>query len=86
MSIITDLFRKSHMSNLKEKEYEENDRIVSRIDIKKKSHYEREMIGILEKERQEALKEALRLENRRRIAEEKLIGRNMMSSNIHLLQ
>lgn len=86
MSVISDFLKRRSMGNIKEKEWEEDDKIHSRIEIKKKSHYERELLKVLERERQESIKEALRLENRRRLAEERLIGRNMMKSDVNLLR
>ena len=86
MSFISNFMKNRSMSNLKEKEFEENDKIATRIETKKKSHYERELLNILEKERQDAIKEALKFENRRRIADEKWRARQMMTSDVHLLQ
>ena len=86
MSFISNLINRSNKGNLKEKEWEEDDKIHTRIETKNKSHNERELLKILENQRQESIKEALRLENQRRMSEERLVGRNMMKSDINLLR
>ena len=64
------------------KDYEENDRIVNGVEIKKLSHNERELSKILEKERQQSIREALFWEEKRRQCDERIKARQMMTGNI----
>ena len=58
-----------------------NDRIMSEVDNRKRSHSERELIQVLEKEHQVALKDALYWEEKRRQAYELLKARQSMKFN-----
>lgn len=63
------------------KDYEDNDRIEDTINDRKMSHNERELIKIMNHERELAIREALYWEEIRRQNEEKLKARNMMKFN-----
>ena len=81
MGFIKNFFARRKEREDKLKEYDDNDKIIRIIDERKKSHNERELIKILNKEREEAIKEALIWEDKRRQADEKLKARNMMKFN-----
>lgn len=68
------------------KQAEDNDKIFSDIERKKLSHNEREILGILKREREEHLKDALRWEERRRKGDEMLHEREMMGRGFNLLE
>lgn len=81
MGFIKDLINRSREKKERLAEFELQDRVVSQGELKKKSHNERELLKILEHERQEAIKEALRYEEKRRVADEKFKARQMLKFN-----
>lgn len=81
MGIIKDLIAKARERKERLAEYQDEDRTVNTVQERKKSHWERELIKNLEDEKQQLLKEAMHLENRRRSAEDRLKARKMMKFN-----
>ncbi|UCD20937.1 MAG: hypothetical protein JSW08_00095 [archaeon] len=81
MGVIRDILNRAKERRRKEREGEENERIFGNIQEKKLSHYEREMIKILQKEKEQNIREALYWEEKRRQAEEKWRARQMMKFN-----
>jgi hypothetical protein len=79
MGILKDFANKNSERKRKFQSAQDDDRIYGTIDERKKSHGERELIKVLEQERQEHIKEALVWEEKRRQAEERLRAREMMS-------
>lgn len=81
MGLIGNFINRSRERKRKIEEYEENDRISSGIDERKESHNERELKKVLEKERQEAIKEALIWEEKCRQLRERKHSRDAMKFN-----
>ena len=81
MGFIKDFLERRKERDLRMRTAEDDDRIFSTIHERKQSHWEREMIKGLEKEKQQCIKEALHWENKKRMADEKLKARNMMKFN-----
>ena len=78
MGLIGNILERARERKRMQQGYEDNDRIVSNFETKKLSHNERELIKVLEKERQKSIKEALILEEKKRILLEKENARNFM--------
>lgn len=78
MGFVQNFLQRRKEKESKIKEIEENEGIYRNIERKKLSHNEREMIGILNKEKEDALKEALSWEEKRRRGEEMFREREMM--------
>jgi len=81
MGIIKDFIQRARERRLKESEFKDNDRIINSIEEKKKSHNERVLAELLEEERQEYIKEALKWEERKRKLLEKKKANDMMHFN-----
>lgn len=79
MGLIQKFIQRRREREGKVKDAEENDSIFHDIERKKLSHNEREMIGIFKKEKEEALTEALRFEEKRRRGTELLRERTMFN-------
>lgn len=86
MGVIENFFKRRRERNRQESEFEDIDRAHSNIERKKLSHNEREMIAVLNREKENYLKEGLQWEEKRRKANELFREREMMRSNIHLLE
>jgi len=81
MGLLKEFLDRRNANKRRFQEYEDNDRVVNVVEERKKSHNERELIQILENERQQNIKDALRWEDKKRIAQEKLKSRGMMKFN-----
>jgi len=81
MGFISNFLARRKNNENRQKEYEDNDKIVGNVEEKKKSHAERELIKVLETERQTAMKEALIEEEKCRQLRERLKARQMMKFN-----
>lgn len=81
MSIIKDFFARARERKEKLANYQDDDRIVNTVQVRKKSHWERELIKDLEKEKEQNIKQAIMWENKRRMLEDKLKSRRMMKFN-----
>ena len=87
MGLIGNIIQRRRERESKQKEFEENDRIVNNIERKKLSHNEREIIGIMKKEKEKHFQEALRWEEKRRRGEEMFNERQMfMHGGFNLLE
>ena len=84
MGIIKDMLERARERKRKFQDFEDNDRVVEGLGERKKSHNERELLKILEREKQEAIAEALRLEDKRRQLEERKKSRDAMMFNSEL--
>ena len=60
--------------------------MVSNVERRKLSHNEREMMAVLNREKEENLKQALKLEEQKRKITDIWREREMMRSNVHLLE
>ena len=81
MGIISNFLARRKSNENRQKDYEDNDKIIGNIEEKKKSHAERELIKVLESEKQTAIKEALREEEKCRQLRERVKAREMMKFN-----
>lgn len=86
MSFLSDFFKKRKQDDVRFNEYQKEDRFMEMVQERKKSHAEREMLKIMEEERQKCIRESLNWENRKRQAEDKLKARKMMSFNPEMFQ
>ena len=86
MGIIQNILRKSQEKKERMREIENNDRMLNNLETKKLSHDERIIIKGLEEERAEVLKEALKWDERKRKALDKLRSREMMQFNSNMFQ
>lgn len=86
MGMIGDFIKGRKEKNKQEGEYEDHDRMVSNVERKKLSHNEREMMAVLKKEREENLKKALDFHEKERKLNDIWREREMMRSNVHLLE
>lgn len=81
MGFIQELIKRKNARKEKMKEAEENEFVFRNLEQRKLSHDERNMVKILEEERKEYIKEALRCDARKRTALDKLKSRDMMKFN-----
>ena len=81
MGLIRDILQRAKERKEKLRVAEEDDRVYSNLETKKKSHYERELIKRLEEERQEHIKQALFWDNKKEQALQKKKARDMMKFN-----
>jgi len=86
MGIVGDFLEKMKQRKNRLDEIESEERMQNIANQKKLSHNERELIKILEKDKQQAIREALILEEKKRRAEEKLKSRQMMQSDFCLFR
>lgn len=78
MGFIADFLRKSKERKERINSMNEQDGAVSGLETRKLSHNERELNKILERDKQEAIREALHWEEQRRKAKERTQARKMM--------
>lgn len=81
MGFIKDIVARARERKERLGQYQDEDRISNTVQERKKSHWEREIIKDLEEEKQQLLKEAMKYENKKRMAEDKLKARRMMKFN-----
>ena len=86
MGVISNFIARARERKDRERELEEDNRIVGRVEEKKLSHNERELVKRLEAERQTAIKDALYWDDRNRRAKERLAARQMMTFDSNMFQ
>ena len=86
MGFIKDIIARARERKDKLSNYQDDDKVVSTVENRKKSHWERELLHDLEEEKQKNIKEAVMWENKRRQYEDKLKSRKMMKFNSDLWQ
>ena|SRR3990172_5724687 len=78
MGFIKEFFSKGSQRKDLLRQAEDQDRVTDSINERKKSHGERELIKVLEEEKQKNIKDALYWEGKKRQLQDKQKGREMM--------
>lgn len=81
MGFIKDFLARRKEADVKLRQVQEDDRVMTVAETRKLSHDERELIKSFELDRREALKEARVWDARKRAAEDKLRSQNLMKFN-----